>query len=61
MTTEEKNLLNKLIRNYQYPNTFMDSLKKALKSSVKKEELGKRQIKVLSDKQYEAAKNILNG
>jgi len=61
MTTEEKNELNKKIRAYQGDNSFMVSLQKQLKSNkyLSKEELGKRMIKVLSDKQYEVVKGIL--
>lgn len=62
MDTEEKNILNKIIRNYDGVDNFILSLRKQLKSSkyLKKEKLGKREIKVLSDKQYEVAKTILN-
>jgi hypothetical protein len=62
MDTEEKNNLNKIIRNYDGVDNFILSLRKQLKSSkyLKKEKLGKREIKVLSDKQYEVAKTILN-
>lgn len=61
MTTEEKNELNKKIRSYQGDNSFMISLQKQLKSNkyLKKEELDKRMIKVLSDKQYDAAKGLI--
>lgn len=61
MTTEEKNEVNKKIRTYKGDNSFLTSLQKQLKSSkyLKKEEFGKKMIKVLSDKQYEAAKSIL--
>lgn len=62
MTTEEKNEVNKEIRSYKGDNSFVISLQKQLKSNkyLKKEELGKRMIKVLSDRQYEAAKGLLN-
>lgn len=61
MTTEEKNEVNKKIRAYNGDNSFIISLQKQLKTNkyLSKEELGKRMIKVLSDKQYEAAKSIL--
>lgn len=61
MTTEEKNEVNKKIRAYDGDNSFLISLQKQLKTNryLSKEELGKRMIKVLSDKQYEAAKSIL--
>lgn len=61
MTIEEKNDLNKKIRTYKGDNSFLISLQKQLKSSkyLKKEELGKKMIKVLSDKQYEVTKSIL--
>lgn len=61
MTTEEKNEVNKKIRAYDGDNSFLISLQKQLKTNkyLSKEELGKRMIKVLSDKQYEAAKSII--
>lgn len=61
MTTKEKNELNKKIRGYKGDNSFIISLKKQLKSNkyLEKEQLGKRMIKVLSDKQYKSTKGII--
>lgn len=61
MTTKEKNELNKKIRGYKGDNSFLISLKKQLKSNkyLEKEQLGKRMIKVLSDKQYKSTKGII--
>lgn len=57
MTIEEKIEINKRIRKYEGSNPFLLSLQKQLKTSkyVKKEEFGGKQVKVLSEKQYEAA------
>jgi hypothetical protein len=56
----EKIEINKTIRKYEGTNTFLISLKKSLSSKYcKKESVGKKEYKVLSDKQYEAAKGIL--
>ena len=61
MKIEEKVELNKKIRKYDGTNTFILSLQKTLKTSkyLSKEELNGREIKVLSDKQYESAKSSL--
>lgn len=58
MDTAEKLELNKLIRGYNGDNTFILSLQKQLKTSkyLKKIQVGNKEVKVLSDKQYEAAK-----
>jgi hypothetical protein len=59
METSEKIELNKKIRDYEGDNSFIQSLKKALQSKwCQKVEVGNRKIKILSDKQYEAAKSI---
>jgi len=57
MTIEEKNELNKKIRKYNGSNPFVISLQKQLKTSkyLSKEEFNGKEIKVLSEKQYEAA------
>jgi hypothetical protein len=57
MTIEEKNELNKKIRKYDGSNPFVLSLQKQLKTSkyLTKEEFNGKEIKVLSEKQYEAA------
>lgn len=53
--------LNKIIRNYDGDLDFMLSLKKQLKNKYcKKEEIGGKTHKVLSDKQYVAAISILS-
>jgi len=60
MDNSEKLELNKLIRSYSGDNTFVLSLQKQLKSSyATKIIVGNKTFKVLSDKQYEAAKGIL--
>jgi hypothetical protein len=60
MTIEEKIQLNKLIKKYEGTNTFISSLKKALSSKYcKKEMLDGKEFKVLSEKQYLAAKSTL--
>lgn len=62
MNITEKINLNKRIKDYTGTNTFIISLKKQLKSSkfLTKElnEKGK-EVKVLSDKQYQVATSIL--
>jgi hypothetical protein len=57
MTIEEKNELNKKIRKYDGSNPFVLSLQKQLKTSkyLSKEDFNGKEIKVLSEKQYEAA------
>ena len=57
MTIEEKIELNKKIRKYDGSNSFVISLQKQLKTSkyLSKEEFNGKEIKVLSEKQYEAA------
>jgi hypothetical protein len=60
MTTEQKIELNKAIRKYTGENQFLLSLKKFLSSKYcKKETFGNKEYKVLSDKQYDAAKSSL--
>ncbi len=57
---EEKIDLNKKIRGYNGTNSFLLSLQKQLKSTkVNKVLIGNKTHKVLSDKQYEVAKNLL--
>jgi hypothetical protein len=57
MTIEEKIELNKKIRKYDGSNSFVVSLQKQLKTNkyLTKEEFNGKEIKVLSEKQYEAA------
>ena len=61
MTIEEKIEMNKLIRKYEGNNSFVLSLQKTLKTSkyLSKEEHNGRAVKVLSEKQYEAAKSSM--
>lgn len=62
MTTADKINLNKRIKTYTGTNTFIISLQKQLKSNkfLTKElnEKGK-EVRVLSDKQYQVATSIL--
>jgi hypothetical protein len=61
MTAEEKILINKQIRAYQGQNTFIDSLKLALRGNrLKKTTIGNRSFKILSDRQYEVARQIMD-
>lgn len=55
----EKSELNKKIRKYKGTNLFILSLQRQLKTNkfLEKVELGKKSIKILSDKQYEAFKS----
>jgi hypothetical protein len=61
MNLEEKIELNKKIRSYTGSNTFVLSLQKQLKTSkyLQKVEVGKKVIKILTDKQYESSKQLL--
>lgn len=60
MDTLEKIKLNKDIKDYVGTNTFILSLKKQLSTTKLRESVeGKRPVKVLSEKQYDAAKRIL--
>lgn len=61
MNVEEKLELNKLIRQYDGDNTFIVSLKSQLKYNryLDKIKVGNRNYKILSDRQYESAKSIL--
>ncbi len=62
MEINEKIELNKQIRSYKGDNSFVLSLQKQLKTSkyIQKVEVDGKMVKVLSDKQYEAAKNSLD-
>jgi hypothetical protein len=57
----EKVELNKNIRKYDGNNSFILSLQKQLKTNknLKRIEFNNKSIKILSDKQYESAKKIL--
>jgi hypothetical protein len=61
MTNEEKIELNKKIRAYSGENPFLQSLQRQLKSNkyLEKIKVGNRDVKVLSEKQYIAAKSSL--
>jgi hypothetical protein len=62
MEINDKIELNKKIKQYNGDNTFILSLQKQLKTSkyLQKVEVGKKTVKILSDKQYEASKSILS-
>jgi len=61
MELENKIELNKQIRAYKGTNSFVLSLQKQLKTNkfLTKVEWKGKQTKILSDKQYEAAKSAL--
>jgi len=60
MENTERIELNKLIRAYKGENGFLISIQKQLKSKyAKKIEVGKKSFKILTDKQYEVAKLVL--
>lgn len=62
MEISEKIELNKKLRSYTGDNSFVLSLQRQLKTSkyLQKIEVGGRTVKILSDKQYEAAKISLS-
>ena len=61
MELQERIELNKKIRTYDGTNSFIISLQKQLKTNkfLKKEDFNGKLVKVLSEKQYEAAKTTL--
>jgi hypothetical protein len=61
MEITEKIEINKKIRKYSGTNSFLLSLQKQLKNNknLEKVEVGKKFIKIFSDKQYEVSKSIL--
>jgi len=61
MEITEKIEINKKIRKYSGTNTFLLSLQKQLKTNknLEKVEVGKKMVKILSDKQYEVVKTII--
>lgn len=61
MSIDEKVELNKKIRSYDGANTFILSLQKQLKTNTKlvREDFNGRPTKVLSDRQYDVAKSLL--
>jgi len=62
MELEQKIELNKQIRKYTGSNTFVLSLQKQLKTNkyLTKVEWKGKEVKILSDKQYEAAISSLS-
>ena len=62
MELEQKIELNKQIRKYDGSNTFVISLQKQLKTNkyLSKVEWKGKEVKILSDKQYEAAISSLS-
>ena len=62
MEINEKIELNKQIRKYKGDNSFVLSIQKQLKTSkyLTKVEFGNKQVRILSDKQYEAVITALN-
>ena len=62
MELEQKIELNKQIRKYTGSNTFVISLQKQLKTNkyLTKVEYKGKEVKILSDKQYEAAISSLS-
>jgi hypothetical protein len=62
MELNEKLELNKQIRSYKGDNSFVLSIQKQLKTSkyIQKIDVDGKQVKILSDKQYEAIKNALS-
>ena len=58
MEIKEKLELNKLIRKYEGENTFVKSIKSSLNSKwCDKVKVGEKTYKILSDRQYEAARS----
>lgn len=62
MDITEKVDLNKQIKSYDGTNSFLVSLKKQLKTNTKltKVDFNGKNVKILSDRQYTVAKNLLN-
>jgi hypothetical protein len=62
MELNEKIELNKQIRSYKGDNSFVLSLQKQLKTNkyLTKVEYNGREVKILSDKQYQAAISSLS-
>jgi len=60
LSIDQKITINKMLRSYDGTNSFLASLQKQLKSTkANKVEFKGKMVKVLSDKQYVAAKSIL--
>ena len=62
MNIEDKVDLNKKIKKYEGINSFILSLQKQLKTNknLNKEDFNGKNVKVLSDKQYEVAKKLID-
>jgi hypothetical protein len=62
MSIEEKVEVNKSIKKYEGINSFLLSLQKQLKTNknLTKEDFNGKSVKVLSDKQYEVAKKLID-
>lgn len=62
MSIEEKVEVNKSIKKYEGINSFLLSLQKQLKTNknLTKEDFKGKSVKVLSDKQYEVAKKLID-
>lgn len=63
MTDERRLELNKLLRTYTGKNPFILSLKSQLKNGkyLSKIEVGKKSLKILSDRQYIALERVCDG
>lgn len=62
MNIEEKIEVNKMIKKYEGINSFLLSLQKQLKTNrnLAKEEFNGKSVKILSDRQYEVAKKLID-
>ena len=62
MNIEEKIEVNKMIKKYEGINSFLLSLQKQLKTNknLNKEDFNGKSVKILSDKQYEVAKKLID-
>ena len=62
MNIEDKVDLNKKIKKYEGINSFILSLQKQLKTNknLNKEDFNGKNVKILSDKQYEVAKKLID-
>ena len=62
MNIEEKIEVNKMIKKYEGINSFLLSLQKQLKTNrnLAKEEFNGKSVKILSDRQYEVSKKLID-
>jgi hypothetical protein len=62
MNIEEKIEVNKMIKKYEGINSFLLSLQKQFKTNknLTKEEFNGKSVKILSDRQYEVAKKLID-